>query len=79
MNDKDKITLIELITPQIARLSPGELIECEGLFPPEFWTMSSRGARKTYGYWIAILVRDEEIPLEPCGQTSRRHNRYRRK
>jgi hypothetical protein len=78
MHNEDKKTLIEIVTPQSNLLSPGDLTECEGLFPPEFWTMSSRGARKTYGYWIARLVAEKALPLEPCGFSSKRHNRYRR-
>jgi len=76
MNDEDKKTLCELVTPQIDRLNPGDRVDCEGLFPPEFWKEIDSPIHRTYGVWIAQLVRARLLPLKRCGFTADRHNLY---
>jgi predicted metal-binding protein len=79
MNDQDKRTLIEMVTPQIAAFSPGDCVECEQLFDANIWDSLSKGATRAMGVYIAQLVDDKALPLERCKDLNgKRHNQYRR-
>lgn len=73
-----KQLVLELILPSVSLMSPGDISDAEGLFPPECWESLSGPDHRSIGTVISKLVAQKKLPLEPSGFTSSRHNLYRK-
>lgn len=78
MNDENKRTLIEIVTPAIDALAPGDTVVCKQLFPAKMWDLSDESLQQAYGRHISRLVLQKALPLEPCGFSSSATIQYRR-
>ena len=72
--DKDKKTIIELTSPQIALMTPGEERKAKALFERECWDSLSHAQQIEVGNCIVCLVAHGILPLENLGASSKSAN-----
>ena len=72
--DEDKKNIIELASPQIALMTPGEECEVKDLFERECWDPLSHAQQSEVGKCIVCLAAQGLLPLENLGASPRTAN-----
>jgi hypothetical protein len=79
-DEEAKINLLDLTSPQIALMAPGDECESNDLFERECWDSLSHAQQIEVGKCIVCLVAQDLLPLENLGASPRTRNHvvYRR-
>jgi hypothetical protein len=73
-DEEAKINLLDLTSPQIALMAPGDECESKDLFVRECWDSLSHAHQIAVGQCIVCLVAQGVLPLENLGASPRSAN-----